>query len=261
MALTMSIDDDLLRLLEPVEELRELLKPTWPEFNTGHLVCEETPEEKAAREQEERETAEAEAEAEKEDEDKEDKGKTKAKKDEKDEDDDEYVRIPKSEAERIRRENRESKKRERERERQEKEKAEKDKAEKGKWEEIANDRAKERDEAAKERDEAKNELVKYVRQQRVTSKASKLLFIDPADAHLYLKPEEMDDDDRTERALKRVLREKPHLKSTKKPSGGPLNGNEGGLTFEQIQNMSEEEIIARKPEVDAAMSAMGQDRG
>lgn len=244
-------------IAQDIDELMNLLKPSWPLFDTGRLVCEETPEEKAARE-----AREADADKDDDDDDEDNKEPDGKKSDKKEKDDeDEYVRLPKGEAERLRRENSEAKKRERKREREEKEKAEKDKAEKGKWEEIASDRAKERDEAIKERDEAKQELIGYKRQQRVSSKASKLLFIDPADAHLYLKDEEMDDDDRTERALKRVLREKPHLKSTKRSSGVPLNGNEGGLTFEQIQNMTEEEIIARKPEVDKALAAMSKSGG
>lgn len=250
-------------IAQNIEELMALLKPTWPDFNTGHLVCEESPEEKAAREKREADdNDEGDEDEDETDNETADQKAAREKKEKEDEEkDDEYVRLPKGEAERLRRENRDAKKKERDREKQEKEKAEKDKAEKGKWEEIASDRAKERDEAIKERDEAKNELVGYKRQQRVTSKASKLLFIDPADAHLYLKDTEMDDDDQTERALKRVLREKPHLKSTKRPSGTPLNGNEGGLTFEQISTMSQQELIDRKPEVDAALTAMGQSQG
>jgi hypothetical protein len=210
-------------------------------------------EEREKREREERERKERE-EREKKDKGGDDKGGD-------GDDDDEYVRIPKDEAARLRRENREARDKERERERKEKEREEKDKAEKGRWEEIAQDREKERDAAIKERDDAQEELQSYKRQQRVTKIAQRLMFIDPADAHLYISNEEMDDDDRTERALKRVLREKKHLKSNKAPTGVPAGGggNGGGLTFEQIKNMSQDELINRKDEVDAALAAMGRE--
>jgi hypothetical protein len=181
-------------------------------------------------------------------------------KDDDDDDKDEYVRLPKAEAERLRKENLDAKKAERKRKREERDKAEKDKADKGKFEEIANDAKKERDEAIQAKEEAENKLKTYERKSRVEAIAKRLMFIDPDDAHRYLEPDEMDDEDRAERALKRVLREKKHLKSSKPPSGGPLNGGggDGLFTLEQIRAMSEEEHIANKDKVDKSLAALGQ---
>ncbi len=189
-----------------------------------------------------------------------DKDKDRSKKGGKGDDEDEYVRLPKSEAERLRRENNEAKRKDRDREKKRKDEEEKAKAEKGKWEELASDREKERDEAVRERDDARNDLKSFQRRLRITEIAKRLNYVDAEDAHLYLKESEMDDDDLTERALKRVLREKKHLKADARSSGSPMGGgaNGGGLTIEQIQAMSMEEQIVRKDEVDKALEAMGR---
>lgn len=136
---------------------------------------------------------------------------------------------------------------------------EREQRESGQWQELLD----ERDETIRtleaERDEARYELTSFQRRVRVTRAAVRLGFKDPEDAVRFLPEDETEDDASTERALKRLAREKSYLVEQRRSSGAPVNGEggAGGLTLEEIQRMSPEEINKRWPEVQAAMAAGG----
>lgn len=238
----------------------------WVFPNSGRRVprqvgAEETPEEKAAREEQERkdkeardqETPEQKAERERKEQERKDK--------DKDDDDDDFVRLPKKEADALRKEVAERRRKEAKAEADAKAAEEKRKAEEGKWEEIANDAKRERDEAKENEQKAQQELVDFKAQVTVGKVAQRLNFHDPTDAHKFLSKEEREGDEKSvESALKRVAREKKYLVAERRPGGGGHGGGDNGgtgLTMEIIKNMSRDEHIARKPEIDKFLASQG----
>jgi hypothetical protein len=173
-------------------------------------------------------------------------------------DDDEVV--SKSEFERLKRIARESETARKKAEREAARRAEQEKRESGNWEELLRERDERLMEIEAERETARMELDITLRNQRIGSAATRLNFRDPEDAQHFLSEDETMDDAATERALKRLAREKPYLVNERRPSGGPINGEGPALTMEEIKRMSPEEVNARWQEVQAAMSASGSQR-
>jgi hypothetical protein len=97
----------------------------------------------------------------------------------------------------------------------------------GKWKEHATDAEKERDDAVEAKEQAEAELSTFKRNLTVSRIAGKLKFNDPDDAHKFLPESAADGNDaQVEKALRKVLKEKPYLKAeggsrkTKARSGG-----------------------------------------
>lgn len=170
---------------------------------------------------------------------------------------DDVLEVRRGDYERLRQIGREHEKAEKKRQEEER-KAQRDKAiADGRFEEAMKEQAEATATAQRERDEATTALTNERRARRVSDVAKRLGFKDPADAGLFIRPEDGDDDAATERALKKVARSKPYLVESRRPNGLPMGGGSSGgslLTMEQVQNMSEEEINANWAEVQKVMS-------
>lgn len=84
------------------------------------------------------------------------------------------------------------------------------KAEEGKWQQLAEERE-------RERDGARSELTKFQREQRVTEAAKKLNFRDPSDAHRFLDSDAMDDDKLLKPALEQLAKDRRYLIADEPP--------------------------------------------
>lgn len=218
----------------------------------GPVMDEETEEEKKEREErEQKEKDDAEAEAQR-------------KKDEEDEKNDDFVRMPKGEAARLRKEAADAAKEKREREKKDKAEREKQQAQQGQFEEMAAEAKKERDEAVEAKEKAEKALADFKSEIGIEKVAKRLNFKDPGDAHLFLTAEERAmDENGIERGLKRVLREKSYLKSDRPDTGGGHGGGGGGsgnkdlFTMEEIGKLSQKEQIQYKDKVSKSLEAIG----
>lgn len=187
-------------------------------------------------------------------------GDPKDKKDD-DEDDDEesdVVKMPRSEALRLRRQAKEAEEVKR-KAAEEKKKAERKKAsEEGRFNDLIADVEKERDEAKKETKEWQDKFENLQHEVLITRLATKVGFKDPSDAFRFVNREDIDGDESiAERALRRVLTEKPYLKQDRPATGGPKPGDgngKGTLTMDDIKGMTEEQINARWEEVQAVLN-------
>lgn len=194
---------------------------------------------------------------EEEDEEEKPKGKKKKSKEEEEESgDDDYERLPRSEVQRLKRIAADADKEKKKVEDQKKAEERRKKADEGRWQEILDEEKENTTKAIQERDEAISELTQFKREILVTKVANRLAFRDPSDAHLYLQADDMDDEKVTERMLQKVLREKPYLKSDRRPTGGPGSGNgDAGLSMEDVAKMSQEEVNKRWPEISKIMAS------
>ena len=115
------------------------------------------------------------------------------------------------------------------------------------------------DDIEAERDEARFELDSYRRRIRISTVATRQGFKDPEDAHAFLADDETEDEQSTERALKRLARQKPYLVNKPRSSGVAVGsgGNGVGLTVEEIKSMTPDQINARWDEVQKVMSGQG----
>lgn len=171
------------------------------------------------------------------------------------EDDKDHVRMPKSEADALRREVAESRKAKRDAEAKAKADAEKQAAEEGRWSDLAESRQREAEEAAARADAAEYKLDQFQRDIRVNNLATQLGFKDPGDAIRFLDDEDTGDDESARKALLALAQSKKYLVNDRPRTGGPMGGsNGGGLTIEQIKNMSPDEVNANWEAVQAAMS-------
>lgn len=174
-------------------------------------------------------------------------------------DEDEFVRMPRSEVQRLRREARDARKREQQREVDERVRREKDLADQEKWKDLAASREDRITEIEGQMEALKMEGQKNQRKANIVKVAKRLSFEYPEDAHRFLDVEDMEDEQSIESALNAVLRDRPKLKSRRRGSGAPIpgereeNGKGGALTVEDIQKMSPEEINKRWPEVQAVL--------
>lgn len=242
-------------VLDLIAYLADQAEPLWPGIHASipdwHPRNEETPEEKVAREaREAAEKAKNEKDKEKDDVDK--------------DDDDDVVKVPRSEHEALRKEVAERRRREQKAEKDKKDAEKRSKAEQGQFKELAEEAQKDRDEAIKERDEARAELTKFKSRGLISKVAKRLNFEDPDDARVWFSEYAREGEDQTkesdvEAVCKRILKDKPKLQSKAPKTGGPGNGNglSGGLTFEDIQGMSQDEISTRfnEPAFQAALKA------
>jgi hypothetical protein len=180
--------------------------------------------------------------------------------DDDDDDDGTHARVPKSELDRLKRIAAEKDRDERDAEKARKKAEERARRERGEWDEMLSEKDEKIAEVEAERDEAHYQLQSFKRQIRVTQAAQRLGFRDPTDAEKYISEDEAENDTDAERALKRVLREKPYLRQDRPASGLPGGGGADvdGLTVEEIRKMSPEEINARWAEVQRVMEASGQ---
>lgn len=166
------------------------------------------------------------------------------------------VVVNRDEYNRLRRESAEAAKRARTAEREAKKQRERERREAGQHDEIIAEKEEEAAAAAARAEAAEYQLEQFQRRTRINAMASSLGFRDPEDAAHFLDEDETDDDRSTERALKRLAREKPYLVDSKRSSGAPISGERGTtLTHEDIKKMSQDEINARWEEVQAALAA------
>lgn len=178
-------------------------------------------------------------------------------------DDDGYVRLPRSEIQRLRRETREANKKLQQHASEERARREKDMADQEKWKDLAESREERITELEGEVEALKMEGVKNQRKASIVKVAKRLNFEYPDDAHLFLEVEDMEDEQSIEAALKSVLQDRPRLKARRKGSGAPIPGesedgdDKGELTKEMIEKMSPEEINKRWPEVQAFLRKQG----
>jgi hypothetical protein len=179
-------------------------------------------------------------------------------------DDDEgegYVRMPRSEIQRLRREARETKAALNKREAEERTRREKDMADQEKWKDLAESREERITEMEGEMEALRMERTKDERKANIIKVAKRLSFEYPDDAHRFLDVDDMEDEQSIESALKTILRERPKLKSKRRGSGAPIpgesdnDGKGGGLTIEDVKQMSPAEINKRWTEVQAVMRA------
>lgn len=171
--------------------------------------------------------------------------------------DDDTVVMSKDEAARLRRIASEASKREK-KAKDEKEAADrKKKQEEGRFQELVDEERTKTTEAEARAEKAEKELVKFKFQIKVNEIANNLGFEDPSDAHLYLSDDDLESSDKVlEGQLTRVLKQKPHLKSKRKATGGNGGGGTGpagGLTIQDVQQMSPQEINSRWDEVQKVM--------
>lgn len=204
---------------------------------------EETPEEVAAREAAEKAAAEA------------------AAGDADEEDDDDVLEISRRDFTALKDAAKEARKEKEEREKAEKKAADKAKRDAGEFEDLLKEKDEQIAAREAERDDVAHKFDTHVREGRVKDQARLFGFKDAADAMANLTTEDTEDDASVQRALRRVARSKPYLVDPRKATGAPMGGvnsSTGGvLTMDQIKAMSQEEIIERMDEVEAAMAASG----
>lgn len=198
---------------------------------------------------------------------KKDKGKKGGKDDDRssdddDDDDEDFVRLPRNEAERLRRENRDLRKAQRDAEREARRQREADLAENNKFKELAEERETRIEELEQELDDVKGTIASNERDKKIKKIAKRVGFADPDDARLYLSDEVKEKDDKAiERALKDVLEDKTHLKGKRRGSGAPMDDESNGdggdkdtLTMDDIRNMDQDEINKRWNEVEPVLA-------
>jgi hypothetical protein len=175
-----------------------------------------------------------------------------------DEDDpDDVLELKRSEYERMRRIVREHDNDKKKREQAERKEREKRAREQGQYEDLLKEKDEQTQAAEAERDEAKYQLDAYRRRIRVQAAAVRLGFKDPEDASKFLTEEDTEDDTSTERALRKLARDKSYLVQERRSTGAPVGGDGVSLTLDQIKNMSEDEINDRWEEVQKAMANTG----
>lgn len=172
-----------------------------------------------------------------------------------DDDDDDHVKMPKGEAERLRRVAADAAKAQRKAEKEARDRTEKERREAGQYEDIITEKDEEVQAAQERAEAAQYELDEFRRQSRIMSAATRQRFKDPDDAVKFLNEDDTADDVSTERALKRLAREKPYLVDRSTSTGAPITGGVGTLTMEDVKKMSSEQINARWDEVQKAMQA------
>lgn len=174
--------------------------------------------------------------------------------DPKDDDDDDPVA---KETERLRKENAKYKREARQREDKEKQEEKDKKAAEGKHEQLAKEAQEEKEEEEKKRKAAEYELEQTKREIRTRDAATALNFRDPGDAILFLNEDDTESPESVSRALKKLADKKPYLLNDRPRSGrggsGGGKGGDGGLTREDIESMSSDEIAARMPDVKKAL--------
>lgn len=126
----------------------------------------------------------------------------------------------------------------------------------GQYDEILAEKDEEVSAAGARAEAAEYQLDQFQRRTLINSTAQRLHFKDPQDAVRFLDEDDTDDEVSTERALKRLAREKPYLIDARRASGAPIGGENGtNISLEDIKRMSQEEINARWEEVQQALSA------
>jgi hypothetical protein len=173
-------------------------------------------------------------------------------------DDDQYVRVPRSQLDehnRLKREAAEAQKAARAAQREAKRQREREQRESGQYDELLAEKDEEVLAAAARAEAAEWQLEQFQRTNRITGAATRLGFKDPGDAVRFLDDDDTEDEVSTERALKRLAREKPYLIDNQRRSGAPVNGESGiGLSLDDIKKMSQEEINSRWEEVQQALA-------
>jgi hypothetical protein len=163
--------------------------------------------------------------------------------------------FPWDEHNRLKREAAEAQKRARAAEREAKKQREKERRESGQYDELLAEKDEEVAAAASRAEAAEYQLEQFQRRIRIQGVAQRLGFKDTEDAVRFLDEDDTEDDVSTERALKRLAREKPYLVDAKRSSGAPVNGERSAtLTLDDIKKMSQDEINARWEEVQTALA-------
>ncbi len=164
--------------------------------------------------------------------------------------------FPWDEFNRLRREQADTAKAARQAQREAKSARERERKEAGQYDEILAEKDDEVSAAGARAEAAEYQLDQFQRRTRINASAQRLHFKDPQDAVMFLDEDDTEDDVSTERALKRLAREKPYLIDTRRASGAPIGGENGmSISMEDIKKMSQEEINARWEEVQQSLSA------
>lgn len=138
----------------------------------------------------------------------------------------------------------------------------------GNWEQVAKSREGEitdlreqLGEATDARTAAEYALDQYQRKVRVATVASKLQFRDPADAIAMLNDDDSSDDKSVERALRKLIENKPYLVDQRRATGRGMNGGSGGngapFSREQLDKMSADEINGNWEKISASLERTG----
>jgi hypothetical protein len=180
---------------------------------------------------------------------------------EENEDDDDVLEISRRDYKALKDAAASARKAEKDREAAEKKAADKAKRDAGEFEDLLKEKDEQIASLEAERDDVAHKFDSHVREGRVKDQARLFGFKDAADAMANLSTEDTEDEQAVIRALRRVARQKPYLVDPRKATGasmGNVNSGSGGtLTMEQVKQMSVDEIIERKDEVEAAMAASG----
>lgn len=170
-------------------------------------------------------------------------------------DDPNTVRVNRDEYNRLKREQSEAAKARRKAERDAKKAREREQREAGNYDELIAEKDEEVSAAGARAEAAEYQLEQFQRRIRISNAANRLGFKDAEDAIRFLDEDDTEDDVSTERALKRLSREKPYLVDTRRSTGAPVNGERGvTLTHEDISKMSQDEINNRWEEVQQALA-------
>lgn len=136
----------------------------------------------------------------------------------------------------------------------------------GNWEQVAKEReaeladANDRAQNAETRAiTAEDKLDSFQREVRVSRIATRLGFRDPGDAIKLLSSDVTGEDKVAERALRKLVEDKPYLVDQRRATGRAMGdgSRNGGLTWEQVKNMSQDEINARWEEVQPVLQSRG----
>jgi len=149
----------------------------------------------------------------------------------------ETVQMSKAEADALRRQAAEARKVTKKAEQKAKADSEREAKEQGRWQELV-------DEAKAEAEEAKLQYDGLQRKLRIQAAASRLNFRDADVAAALLSEDDTEDDQTTERSLKRLAKEKPYLVDEHRRSGGPVvNGQQAGTTPEQEHQETLKQVL------------------
>lgn len=172
----------------------------------------------------------------------------------------EFVRIPRAQFEQAQAEARQQAARAKKAEKEAKDRKEREAAEQGRFRELSDGYKAERDEALERANSVQTEMLNLIRSRDVEKAAKRLGFVDPDDAWLHIQRSGLTDEmwkdpNVVQKALKKILSEKPHLRGTGRPSGAPRpSGGGGGLTLAEVARMTPAQVNSQWDAVQAAMA-------
>jgi hypothetical protein len=180
--------------------------------------------------------------------------------DDDDEDGDGYARLPRSEVNRLRRIAADADKARKKAEREAAQRREREARDRGEFDELLQERDERVAEIEAERDEARYQLEAHKRELRVRTVANRMHFRDADDLLRFVSDDETETEKDIERAARRILREKPYLRSERSSTGMPGGGSDevDGLTLEDIRDKDTDWVNANWDRVQKVLAASGQ---